>query len=274
MHGMKQTFLFMPIREEVTLQRKYACWCPACLQAWAPGEGSMDTLYRCKDCVSTNLIWKETAIGRTDAAGISNQRKRSQNKARELTKQLQSHFARSNQPVWVAVQNRGEDNSDQFWIGRALRIIHTYTESGSAVGTGGRVRYDAGDVEIAVEWFERDLCGGDERRIFKIWVADEETEDVGPIAGEKYSFNSTELRLLYNPSAGPGAIQLEMQPLELIGGAPLNVVQHLAVRGSTRLASVPRPNYTCRNVSYHVCQQRADPPNQLWELSAGSERVI
>ena len=241
------------------------------MHAWAPGEGSMTVNHVCKDCVSPQLDWKETSIGRTDAAGVSNARKRSQVKARELTKQLQSHFARSNQPVWVAVQNRGEDNSDQFWIGRALRVVHTYKDAGSVVGTGGRVRYDAGDVEIAVEWFERDISGGDERRIFKAWAADEETGNVGPVAGEKYTFNSTELRLLYNPSAGPGAIQLEMQPVD---PAPLDTVQHVAARGSARLMQLPRPDYTNRNVAYHVRQQSADPPDQLWELSTGSKRAI
>ena len=29
MPGMKKTFLFMPIREGVVLERKFACWCQA-----------------------------------------------------------------------------------------------------------------------------------------------------------------------------------------------------------------------------------------------------
>ena len=113
MPGMKKTFLFMPLAESVTLQRDFACWCDACMRAWAPGQGSMDTCFRCKDCVSSKLLWKETRIGRTDASGISNAKQRSLNKARELTSQLRSHFERSNQPVWVAVQNRGENDADQ-----------------------------------------------------------------------------------------------------------------------------------------------------------------
>ena len=118
MPGMKKTFLFMPIREGVTLMRRYACWCMPCMQAWAPGEGTMDTNYVCKDCVcrdceSDELKWKETVIGRTDAAGISNSRQRSLNKARDLTQQLRAHFEKSDQPLWVAVQNRGEAEADQ-----------------------------------------------------------------------------------------------------------------------------------------------------------------
>lgn len=114
MPGMKKMFLFMPIREGVTLMRRYACWCTACMQSWGPGEGTMDTNCQCKDCkCSEELPWTEVQIGRTDAAGVSNARRRTLNKARELTKQLQSHFASSNVPLWVAVQNRGEDDADQ-----------------------------------------------------------------------------------------------------------------------------------------------------------------
>lgn len=113
MPGIKKTFLFMPIREGVTLMRRFACWCGPCMRAWAPGEGSMDTNYLCSGCESPALVWKETSIARTDAAGISNARQRALNKARDLTKQLQSHFQKSNQPIWVAVQNRGEVDEDQ-----------------------------------------------------------------------------------------------------------------------------------------------------------------
>ena len=41
----------------------------------------------------------------------------------------------------------------------------------------GRVRYDAGDAEVEVEWFQRDISGGEERRIFKSWAADKEAEE-------------------------------------------------------------------------------------------------
>ena len=34
---------------------------------------------------------------------------------------------------------------------------------------------DPGDLEIAVEWFQRDVSGGDERRIFRAWAAHEES---------------------------------------------------------------------------------------------------
>ena len=34
------------------------------------------------------------------------------------------------------------------------------------IASGGRVRYDVGDMEIEVQWYQRDISGGDERRIF------------------------------------------------------------------------------------------------------------
>ena len=40
-------------------------------------------------------------------------------------------------------------------------------------GTQGRVRYDKGDVEFEVQWYARDISGGDERRIFKLWKSTE-----------------------------------------------------------------------------------------------------
>ena len=64
---------------------------------------------------------------------------------------------------------------DQYWIGKALAHHKTHTEAG-----GGRVRFAPGDVEFAVEWYQRDISGGDQRRIFKQWARDEEAGDEGP----------------------------------------------------------------------------------------------
>ena len=75
-------------------------------------------------------------------SGVANERARTRAKATELREQLKKHFKSSNQPVWVGVQNRGEDDPDQYWIGRALRIEKEYT----AAGRVGRVSYDKGDV--------------------------------------------------------------------------------------------------------------------------------
>ena len=265
MPGMKKTFLFMGVREGVVLQRKFACWCRSCMHASAPGEGTMDSNYCCTECESESLAWEETSIGRSDAAGIANGRVRTRNKARELRDQLKQHFARSNQAIWIAVQNRGEQDPDQYWIGRALRIVEEYTTGGYVEGVDRRERYDVGDLEIAVEWFERPISGGDERRTFKLWTADEEAANAGPAAGHVYTFNSTELRAIGD--------NIEMTWLPPVGGVPLNIVR----RGEPRAAAgTARQNWqgALPGMVRQVQEQRADPPEQLWEILAGSERLI
>jgi hypothetical protein len=136
------------------------------------------------------------------------------------------------------------------------------------------VRYDVGDCEIEVEWFHCDLVsGGDERRTFKVWAKDEAINDPGPESGRKYTFNSTELRLVSSASQAAGnAVQLEMRPLPAVGDVTLNVVQQGATRSSARVANKLRPNY--RNVVFQATTVRAEPPTQLWEITSGSERVI
>ena len=108
-------------------------------------------------------------MARSDAAGVASSKARTRHLSRSLRDQLKAHFAKSTNAVWVAVQNRGEDDPDQYWIGRAVALRPPFQTGGSVAGTGGRVRYDPGDMEIEVEWFDRDVSGGDERRIFKAW---------------------------------------------------------------------------------------------------------
>ena len=81
------------------------------------------------------------------------------------------------------------------------------------------VRYDVGDMEIEIEWFQRDISGGDERCIFRAWRrivdADGKVVDPGPVEGKKYTFNSTELCM----------INVEMQLVPPVGGVVLDVVR-------------------------------------------------
>ena len=117
MPGIKKTFLFMPVRDSVVLERKFACWCSSCMHTSAPSDAGQALVlqgssYVCQGCHS-NLPWKETSVERTDQAGVANDRARALTYARGLTYQLERKFAQSNQPVWVAVQNRGEVDPDQ-----------------------------------------------------------------------------------------------------------------------------------------------------------------
>ena len=157
------------------------------------------------------------------------------------------------------------------------------------MGIGGRrERYDKGDMQIEVEWFQRDgnsagtrtlvgrcLCsptsvrvprakvsGGDERRIFKPWAKDATARDAGPQEGVEYTFNSTELR----------AIRLEMRPLPPVGVA-LDVVRRGPARAAAQ-AAAQALRAAIPHISRRVQQQHADPPEQLWEISAGSERQV
>ena len=87
------------------------------MKALAPGEGTMDSNYHCIGCASVGAEgchWKETSIERTDAAGVANAKARTRQLSRNLRDRLKAHFDLSEKPVWVAVQNRGEDDVDQY----------------------------------------------------------------------------------------------------------------------------------------------------------------
>ena len=101
-------------------------------------------------------------------------------------------------------------------------------------------------------------AGGGERRTFTVWAADPKTKEGGPKPGEVYSFPSTELR----------CVNVEMQLLPPVGGVPLRTVR----RGNPRASALAaRQNFQV--VTRRLQEQRADPPEPLWEISAGSERL-
>ena len=70
-------------------------------------------------------------------------------------------------------------------------------------------------MEIGVEWYERDISGGEERRIFRARMAD---DDAPLMAGTVYSFNSTELRMINVE------MQLVPQPNQKKTGLPTTVL--------------------------------------------------
>ena len=144
-------------------------------------------------------------------------------------------------------------------------MVTTHTNSGTVPGT--RTRFDAGDLEIEVEWLQRDVSGGDERRTFRKWVAtkaDAQTgavADPGPAAGKVYTFNSTQLRAI------EGKTGIEMQLQLPVGGVPLQ--QARPARAVVQATMKKIRNIICRKQ-----QQYATPPAQLWEITAASERLI
>ena len=101
------------------------------------------------------------------------------------------------------------------------------------------------------------ISGGEERRIFKAWAPDEEAGDAGPEEGKVYTFNSTELRML----------NVEMVLVPPVGGVPLGDVR--PGRGAAQ-----RARELIRGIVSRVQQVAALPPEQLWEITAGSENLI
>lgn len=166
------------------------------------------------------------------------------------------------------MQNRGEDDEDQYWLGWATCLVKTHAAEGTVPGT--RLRYDAGDLEIQIEpWLQRDVSGGDQRRTFRTWAAtaaDEEAElpaaDPGPVAGKVYTVNSTELR----------AINLKLEPVAPPGGAPLGVVARVRRAAAVACDASRR---TLPGVARAVHQAvQAPPPSELWTISAADENNI
>eukprot|EP00310_Coccolithus_braarudii_P003466 CAMPEP_0183378162 /NCGR_PEP_ID=MMETSP0164_2-20130417/124771_1 /TAXON_ID=221442 /ORGANISM="Coccolithus pelagicus ssp braarudi, Strain PLY182g" /LENGTH=146 /DNA_ID=CAMNT_0025555707 /DNA_START=42 /DNA_END=479 /DNA_ORIENTATION=- len=117
----------------------------------------MNSNYGYNGCESAQLTWQEKSIGRADAAGISSSRQRSLNKARSRAKQLQPHFGKTNRQLWVAVQNRGENDPDQYWVAVGHCVLL--------------------------------------RSMLRLAAFLAPTGDAGPVEGHEYTFNSTELRL-------------------------------------------------------------------------------
>ena len=149
----------------------------------------MDSNLCVDGCCSPQLPWAEHSVERQDQAGIGHARTRTRAAARKLRDQLKGMFARGPQPhgVWVAVQNRGENDPDAYWIGKVTEVMEEHKEMGSVPGTGGRERFDKGDLKLRVIWFQREAADM-ERRTFSVWT--------GACPDTEYSFNSSELRAI------------------------------------------------------------------------------
>jgi hypothetical protein len=57
LEGMQKTLVYMGVREGVVAKRQIACWCPACMLASAPGEGTMNTSFTVAGWVNPTNIW-------------------------------------------------------------------------------------------------------------------------------------------------------------------------------------------------------------------------
>jgi hypothetical protein len=246
--------------------------------------------------------WQERSCARTDSAGVANARQKAQGHARQLAGQLQRALASTGRRVLVAVQNRGEDDEDQYWLGYATRVtshcshhvliklyhhssqpshditspeyrpgfigrrvVKVHTETGTVCGT--RVRYDKDDLEIEIEpWLQRDVSGGDERRTFRPWEASPGDEAAGFAADP----GPVTGRVYTVNSTELRAVGLELEAVAPVGGAPLGVVARVrrtaAVAGETR-----RLQGVMRAVHAEVAAPRL---RELWTISSADENLI
>ena len=69
-------------------------------------------------------------------------------------------------------------------------------------------------------------------------------------------------------------IEVEMQPVALVGGPPLDVVRREVrpAQEAARQGDLRRQNQQGITFSAHV--QRAEPPSQLWEIPEGNESLV
>ena len=90
-------------------------------------------------------------------------------------------------------------------------------------------------------------------------------EGAAPEGPAVLTFNSSELRM----------INVEMQPMPPVGGVALDVVRRTsgrATKPTERAAAAAHQNMP--GIAKRVQTQCADPPEQLWEIPAGNERVV
>ena len=267
---MKKTYLFWALREGVVAKREFACWCSACMQTSLPDLQARTvkqiTHLHCPECESPELVWQEKTVDREDAAGVANARTRARVHARALASQLTRALDRKVGGVggvWIAVQNRGEEDPDQYWIGKALSY-KVHSAGGDVEGTGGRVRYDIGDLEVQVQWYTRDVSGGDERRTFQLWKPDLEAG-----GGGGFSFNSVELRAVGLEASKEG---FRMDKEGVIGDQVLGVVRRSVRAAAGRAQDAWRSNIS--GVARVMHEERAEPPATMWIIPAADENVI
>ena len=121
---------------------------------------------------------------RMDAVGIAAANKRAAANGRKLAAKLKPH-------MWILAEARADPNGDYLWLGKTMPVTEwgddtciQKVESSRSVKVGGRsVRFDKGDVKIAVQWYSK-LAGETEQ---SVWMMDAPGLSI---------MNSTELLLI------------------------------------------------------------------------------
>lgn len=48
-YGMRKSFGFMAIRNDIVIQREFDCWCPECMQVRMAGDDHMNSNYQARN---------------------------------------------------------------------------------------------------------------------------------------------------------------------------------------------------------------------------------
>ena len=229
--GIRKSFGYMALGGGRVLQRWFDCWCPECMKAGGPGQGSMNSNYQVSGCCSHER-WYEYSVALQGTRGLVAQRLVAQRKGRELAEKLKPG-------TFIAVQDRGVTGPNvPFLIG-----ITQDTGNGSCIEqhigsrqTINSTRFDAGDYAISVKWsgcaLKKDhlrllLC-----RLERLSEDPEQrTFELAGSGADISVINSTELRL----------VGVEMDKYK---EKPLGVAPRRSQRGSTRASSLAQVQHS------------------------------
>ena len=174
--------------------------------------------------------WRQYSCAQKDTASVARTRARAQQDGHALAKALKPG-------TWIAVACRDDPGPDEFWLGMTVAAPQYFRSSkcfkvfgeGERVADGQigdvrldwHVRFDPGDIAVAVQWYER-RDDDPARREFEMGT---------PVVD---LFNSTELRLVLDHGA---------QGVEKISGPAPSRARSAAARAAKEAELEPRRCY-------------------------------
>jgi hypothetical protein len=183
--GIRKSFGFLSISDGRVDQREFDCHCHPCIMAGGHSLGTMspDSLIpACDHHGQSAHKWYQCDVSLLGLRGIGGRRKAAQAAGHKFIAKLKPGSR-------VAVQNRGEMNGDNYWVGIALDVgdgtcvVRECTERSEWIQGTELTR---GDYAVAVQWLTRDDADSE-----RLTFLDPDT----PPAQQEV-FNSTELRCI------------------------------------------------------------------------------
>lgn len=225
--GEKTTFSYIPLAEGVLGMREQSHWCQACCRAKGRGLGTMNSLLGVEGC-RDGCLWREQECHRRDRSGIAERRIAAQREGVRLAHKLKPG-------MWFAAEDRAE--ADVYYIGKGVEIendscIYKCIRSDERSVVMAGVRFDRGDVAIAVEWWAKAVGADVEERTFEMWQpsAEDKSKYSIQLADGRTIFivNATELRMVDD---GQTKFCMERVEHEI---NPVRVTTRIAARGMSR----------------------------------------